>query len=232
MGKKREAIREYRFTDAKLERKGGEVIQLIERDADEMEDRGINEERKNRLIELRESFAKFPTDQYYLGHQSIATENKDNARARLITLLRSVFNAAENVFGYGSSQYLQLGSGNLTKLTDDNLVRNTRNTVVIATKYLDDLRSEGLTDTKIAELISLNKTFDESIDELLTAKRNRDIATKDRIDKGNALYNEIVKICNTGKDIWYEKNESKYNDYVLYNTSSGEREAPEEVSPA
>lgn len=42
--------------------------------------------------------------------------------------------------------------------------------------------------------------------------------------KGNALYKAIVKICNTGKDIWYETNESKYNDYVIYNTPSGKPE--------
>ena len=232
MAKKREAAREYRFSDARLQGKAGEVIQLIERDADEMEDRGVDEARKVRLIALRDSFAHFPLDQYYLGHQGIATEEKDSARARLITAVRSVFNAAENVFGAGSTPYKQLGSANLTKLSDDKLVRNTRNTVKMATKYLDDLGSEGITEAKLTEIAALNKSFDEAVDEMLTAQRNRDIATQERIDIGNALYNEIVKICNTGKDIWYEKSEAKYNDYVLYNTPSGKREAPEEVSPA
>jgi hypothetical protein len=41
---------------------------------------------------------------------------------------------------------------------------------------------------------------------------------------GNVLYAELVKLCNTGKDIFYSLNEAKYNDYVIYNTPTGKVE--------
>ncbi len=187
----------------------------------------MDNERKTGLVVLRDNFSDTLPDQYYLAQQGITTEAKETARARLITPLRSVFTAAENVYGVRSMQYKLLGDASLTKLSDDALVRNARNTVVRATTHLDDLGKEGVTEAKLAEITALNKIFDQSVDEQISAERSRDFATLDRVDKGNALYAEMVKICNTGKDIWYEKSEAKYNDYILYNTPSGKPEKKE-----
>ncbi len=224
MAKKREIVRYYRFTDAKLIQVADGVILLIERDSEQMNDRGVDDERKAALIELRNEFSDTLPDEYYLGQQGIMTEAKEAARARLITLLRSVFAAAENVYGARTVQYKQMGDARLTKLSDDALVRNARHTAQMALQRLDDLGSEGVTEAKIAEITALNQAFDQAVDNLKTAERDREIASQERVEKGNALYAEMVKICNTGKDIWYETNEAKYNDYILYNTPSGKPE--------
>jgi hypothetical protein len=230
MAKKQETQRNYRFTDAKLIQVADGVVLLIERDSEQMEDRGVDSERKAALVVLRNELSDTKPDQYYKATQAVATENKEAARARLITSLRRVFTAAENVFGARSLQYKQLGNASLTKLTDDGLVRNARNVVLMASNYLGDLRKEGVTEAKLAEITDLNMAFDLSVDEQLTAQRNRDLAAQDRIEKGNALYAELVKICNTGKDIWYETNLARYNDYVLYDTPTGKPDTKGQVS--
>jgi len=224
MTKKREPQRDYRFTDGKLEQTGDGIIAAFERDMAEFTARGLKAERKDNLILLRNDFADFAPDDFYLGEQGIKTEAKDLARARLITPLRTVFTAAENVFGVKSAQYKQFGNASLTKLTDDNLIRNARNVVVTATKYLAELVTEGITEAKLTEVTGFIKAFDDAVDAQLAAQREREIAVGDRVEKGNAFYRELVKISNTGKDIWYEVNEAKYNDYVIYNTSTGEPE--------
>jgi hypothetical protein len=60
------------------------------------------------------------------------------------------------------------------------------------------------------ELISVNLKISD-----------RDIEQESRVEAGNAIYKTLVKYTNTGQAIWATKNVAKYNDYILYNTSSG-----------
>ena len=86
------------------------------------------------------------------------------------------------------------------------------------------LVDEGITEEILVDTEALISGFNKAVSDQLTAIRIRDKATTDRITKGNALYRAVVKACNTGKDIWYETDESLYNDYVIYNTASGQPE--------
>jgi hypothetical protein len=224
MTKKKEPSRIYRFTDGKLEQFTDGVLDAAESDKEQMEPRGVDLARRTALKALRDDFSDFPADDYYAGEQTIATEAKDLARAQLTTAVRTVFTAAENAFGLKSKQYKQFGDPALTRLTDNDLIRNARNAMRIATKYLTNLAKEGITAAKITEIEGLIKALDEAIDVQKAAERERDIATGERIDKGNAIYTELVKVCNTGKDVWAEVNEAKYKQYVIYNTPSGEPE--------
>ena len=47
------------------------------------------------------------------------------------------------------------------------------------------------------------------------------IATEKRVEELNALYALVIKYAGIGQDIFYEENEAKYNDYVIYDTPSG-----------
>jgi hypothetical protein len=224
MTKKKEPIRDFRFPDGTLVQITDGVLIAVGRDGAEFTKRKVDPAKSVGLKILRDDFSNFPIDDYYAGEQGIKTEAKDLARARLTTALRTVFTAAENVFGIKSKQYKQFGNAAITRLTDDELIRNSRNVVLTATRYLTQLTPEGITAMLLTDIDALIKTFDDAVDAQLTSVRERDIATADRIEKGNALYSALVKICNTGKDIWYEVNEAKYNDYVIYNTPTGEPE--------
>jgi hypothetical protein len=46
----------------------------------------------------------------------------------------------------------------------------------------------------------------------------RDSATQNRAQKGNALYDKVVELCNVGKHIYEDTDEAKYNDYVIIHT--------------
>lgn len=41
----------------------------------------------------------------------------------------------------------------------------------------------------------------------------------------NAIYSTLVSYTNTGQRIWTTSNVAKYNDYVLYNTTTGDAPA-------
>ena len=65
-------------------------------------------------------------------------------------------------------------------------------------------------------------TFDTALNNQITAIRQRDITTEERTTKANEVYRTLAKICTLGKNIWYGVNEAKYNDYVIYDTTSGD----------
>lgn len=50
----------------------------------------------------------------------------------------------------------------------------------------------------------------------------RDILQEDRVEDGNEIYSLLIKYTQTGQDIWETSDVAKYNDYVVYNTPSGE----------
>ena len=52
---------------------------------------------------------------------------------------------------------------------------------------------------------------------------NRDNAAKERVEKANELYALLTRYCEIGKSIWYETNEAKYNDYIIYTNTITEK---------
>ncbi len=55
---------------------------------------------------------------------------------------------------------------------------------------------------------------------------DRDVATEDRIEVLNTLYRILIKYAGIGQDIFYETDEAKYNDYVIYDTPVDCRRRP------
>ncbi|MBM3436158.1 MAG: carboxypeptidase regulatory-like domain-containing protein [Bacteroidetes bacterium] len=224
MSKMKTVVRIYTFTDAWLIQLADGILVLIVRDGGELTPRGVTAAKKDNLQALRDAFAGTKPDDYYIAIVTIKTEEKDAARSALTKAIRTIFVAAENVFGTDNGHYRSFGDAALSKLSDEEMIRNSRLAISTAGENLAKLADEGITQAILDEAKTLADNFDKAVDSQLTAQRDRDLATEDRIVKGNNLYKAIVKICNTGKDIWYETNESKYNDYVIYNTPTGEPE--------
>ncbi|MFC2093968.1 hypothetical protein ACFLSV_08725, partial [Bacteroidota bacterium] len=77
----------------------------------------------------------------------------------------------------------------------------------------------------LTELETKCQTLEDALDEQADAIADRDIATEDRIETGNALYDKLINYCSFGQQIWIETDEAKYNDYIIY-TSSGSLAQP------
>ena len=224
MTKIKPAQRDYNFNDSHLIQLADGTMILITRDEVYFIKRGHTPAKSANLKLLRDEFAATKPDEYYLAIVGVKKEEKDAARTALTTVIRTIFVAAENVYGVDCSTYRSFGKSSLTRLNDEEMIRNSRLVVSTARDNLADLAEEGITDEMLDGADTLIESLDKALDAQLTAQYNRDKATTDRITKGNALYHAIVKVCNTGKDIWYETNESLYNDYVIYNTPSGQPE--------
>ena len=213
--KKREVSRIYRIADANLSQLADKIISNVTADLADFSSRGMSRAKIAALQALNQHFQSLQTDHEISGLKEIKTEDKNNLRARLEIATRTIFVMAANAFGDKSARFKMFGDGNISRVSDEQLIRNVRNIASVAQRFATELADEGLTSQQIADLINLNDQFDQALDAMNEAVRVRDLATEERIEAGNRLYAELVKVCNTGKDLYYTSNEAKYNDYVL-----------------
>lgn len=219
--KKPMVVRLYNFTDAVLKQKADEFLNLLERDNTEFSERGYNAAAKTQFTAARDAVAALPSDEELETEKIGQTQTKNRARAALEKTMRTLFNMASNHFGFQSAQYRSFGNPEISRMPDEELVRVGGIMVISATQHLAALADEGLTQVMIDTLTTQTEALDEAIDEVAKGISDRDIATESRIETLNSLYKLVMKYAGIGQDIFYEVNEAKYNDYVIYDTPSG-----------
>ena len=219
--KKPMVTRNYNFADAVLKQKADEMANLLDRDRSEFAERGYDENVKNAFADSIQVVENQTADETLEASKMIFTSNKDATRRVLEKSMRTIFNMAANKFGTKSAQYRAFGNAEISRLSDAELVRTYKVMAIAASTNLLALSSEGLTQEKIDNLNDQGIALDVSIDAAATGVSDRDIATEKRIDELNALYALVIKYAGVGRDIFYEVNEAKYNDYVIYDTPSG-----------
>ena len=224
--KKEQVVRTFKLADSVLKQKADELITLIDRDITEFTDRGYNADKKTELTTARTTVDNFPSDEQLESIKMYLTEQKDTARKALEKSMRSIFKMAENVFGLYSAKYKEFGNAGISQLSDAEVVRIAKMMSVTAEKYLPLLADEGLTSDKINTLITQREALDVAIDAQAQGVSDRDVAAEARVEALNKLYQLLTKYAGTGQDIFYETNEAKYNDYIIYDTPSGLPETP------
>lgn len=218
----------FRFSFGFFKQLADTILNSIIRDKIEFTDRGFTDDKQTEFEIAIQKFDDFPTDEQMQGIQMDTTKLKNDFRASLETQMRTVLLSAKNVFGEATGKYREFGNPDLTRQTDETLVRSAKAMAKTVTKYLADLATEGVTVAKINVLKTTATSFDTAIDQQKEAVKSRDTSTEDRAILANNLYNLMVKYAAIGQDIWREKSEAKYNDYIIYNTKSG---GPEEPTP-
>jgi hypothetical protein len=222
---KKPAVRLYQFPDGTLVIKGNNFITSARRDATEFGERNITEANTFSLIEADiDAFKNLPTDEELEGIKMDFTEKKDLKEDAIRKQVNRIMTAAENIFGIHSAKYYRFGAKGLDGMVDSELLKCARRVARTANSLMSDLAAEGVTTALTATLLTTANDYEEAIDDQLDAINDRNIAAEERVEAGNAIYLKLVKLTNTGKDIWFTVNEAKYNDYVIYNTQSGEKE--------
>jgi|GEM_PF-411132 len=206
---------------ADLEQLGDEAVSLINRDATELLKYGVDTVKRDLIAQITQQLKNTPTDEELLGDVMIKTRDKDLLADQVKVGIRDVMIRVKNTFGKKSPEYEKFGADRLSKLTDNNLQRNGKRIVRIATIFLPQLQAKGLTQTELDNMSTLLNDFDTAIDEKEDAVKERDFAAKKRVELGNELYALIVEVYDYGKTYWVTRDESKYNDYIIYNGPSG-----------
>lgn len=194
---------------------------LLERDVIEFAERGYGSNAKDAFATAIQIVDDQSSDETLESSKMISTSSKNVARSVLEKTMRTIFNMAANKFGTKSAQYRAFGEADISNQSDAEIVRTCKVMETAARANLVELTSEGLTQEKIDKLNTNRIALDDSIDAVAKGVSDRDMATENRVEALNALYALVMKYAGTGQDIFYEENEAKYNDYVIYDTPSG-----------
>ena len=216
---KKEVVRDYKMPDSELEAKCKQNISNMRRDEAEFKTRNITEANDIAPFEKEtDNFSNLPTDIELLGLQMDATNIKNITAIDLRNKINVVMNGVGRKFGTHSAKYARFGVKNLSKLNDDELLKCGKRVARVATSYLKDLASVGITSATVGELTGVVNDFDNQLHDQADAINDRDIAAEQRVEAGNALYAKLMIFANTGKNIWENTSEAKYNDYVIIDT--------------
>lgn len=206
----------YGISDAVLVQTAENFYQSAIRDVIEMEKYGFTGARLVIFNENIREFIKLPQDKYYVGKVSIAVNHKAQLFEKLSVECERFARRVANKFGKKSSEYKSINLTAYHKSDEANKVQKAQELYAMATSLFFQLAEEGFT-TAMLENFS---TAIAAVQAIKTAKVSeasvRDAEQINRIKKGNALYTELVKLADTGKAIWANKDAAKYDDYVLY----------------
>jgi hypothetical protein len=225
--KKNEVTRLYNFSDAKLIDVGNEKIAFMRRDAEAFASFGLDETKFAELEARITAFSNLVTDIEKSNEQVQITEQKDLKAEELRTAIRSVMTRVAQKYGAGSARYANYGSDSLAKQNDADLLVTAKRVVRVGTANLNDLAGEGLQVSHLNKITELNDEFNVLLIDQKLKIGERDIQQEDRVEDGNKIYMLLTKYTQTGQDIWEASDVAKYNDYIIYNTPSGE-EPPED----
>jgi len=215
--------RDFRFSDAILKQKGDSFRDMLVRDMADFAVFGISDAS---VIEglISDFDAQMPLS-YFRGKVSIARQNRRAARKALMQRLRTLRAMTKAYWGGNAEANYRIYDWARLNLDNENrLMNRAKSAHQIATQQLAQLSNQGMNQQFLDSLETDRIALSNKIDEYKASVRQRDLATQQRIVKGNALYAEIVRLSDFGKNIYAFTNEAKHNDYRIYNPTP--RKAP------
>ena len=227
--KKKEVVRAYNFSDGKLITTSNEKIAYIRRDEAEFVGYGITNVMVDELENQVNNFSDTTTDVEMVEDQSEVTAAKDVVADKLKESIRGVMNRVVLKYDVHSAKYRKFGTETLSRQSDAQLLVIAARVVRVGTEMLADLAANGLTSAMLDNVKNLRDKLEDELISLKLKVADRDIEQESRVEAGNAIYATLIKYTNTGQSIWATTNVAKYNDYVVYNTPSGD--APDTPTP-
>lgn len=220
--KKKEVVRAYNFSDGKLVTITNEKIAFIRRDAAEFLGYGIKSVMVDDLETKTKKFSETATDVELVSDQSAVTKDKEGVADKLQVAIRSVMSRVVLKYPVESARYRKFGTEALSQQSDAELLVIAARVFRVGTEMLADLAANGLTAGMLDEINTLRDKLQHGLINVKLEIADRDIEQEKRVEAGNAIYATLIKYTNTGQAIWETSNVAKYNDYVVYNTSSGD----------
>ena len=209
-----EIKRTYNYSDGTLKQKCDLLVLNLMRDAAEFAARGETPATVTNFQNLIDDFDAFATDEELEGIEINQTKIKDGFATTLRVNIRTIRGIAQAVYET-TGLYNSFGFTEMDGLDDAHLHRLAKRVVRVSTTLLGDMKPKGLTQVMIDDVQNTDTSFDKALDNQKAAEETRDIATQQRAILGNNLFAEYSRLMNTGKTIFEDNDEAKYNDYVM-----------------
>lgn len=226
--KKQSLNRMYNFPDADLYIMCLDCIRNAYRDEALFKSYGYAPERIMAFKTQCETFKALPDDDELIGEQMLATEKKYAAAENLKTAIRSIMTRVEIKYHNRSGRYRKFGTAKMGDMTDAQLLFCGRRVVRVSQMQMAVFESVGLNDLAIQRVLQACSEFEALINIQQDKVSDRDIAVEIRTEQGNKIYEELVILCNIGKDIWADKDTVRYEQYCVYESNNDQKIARKE----
>lgn len=221
--KKQPSSRKYNFPDADMYMTCIEKVKCVQRDLDIFKQYGYTIDRLSGFAQRVEKFKNLPSDDELLGTQMIVTEKKYDKSEKLKSAIRSLMTRVAMKYNNRSGRYRKFGTSKMGDMSDPQLLLCGRRVVRVARQQIHFLADVGINENNITRVADASRDFETAIHIQQDKVHDRDISVESRIDAGNVLYDELITICNIGKDIWGENNPVRYEDYTIYESNNEQK---------
>ncbi len=225
--KKQASNRKYNFPDADLYLQCMERIKYAQRDLTQFSQYGYGKEKLQAFLNLCNKFKALPDDDELVGDQMVTTEKKDSASERLKSAIRSIMTRVAIKYNNRSGRYRKFGTAKMGDMTDAQLLFCGRRVARVARQQIDFLADVGVNENNIQRVLEACRNFENALNIQQDKVAERDIAVERRTEQGNKLYDELVNLCNIGKDIWAETDPVKYENYTIYESNNEQKKKRE-----
>jgi hypothetical protein len=226
--KKQTSHRKYNFPDADLYLQSMERIKYASRDREQFQTYGYSIDRLKKFKAMCDKFRGLPDDDELVGDQMVVTDKKYKAAEKLKTAIRSLMTRVAMKFNNRTGRYRKFGTAKMGDMTDAQLLFCGRRVARVARQQIDFLAEVGVNENAIQRVTDACRNFENALNIQQDKVADRDISVERRIDQGNALYDELVVLCNIGKDIWVETDLAKYENYTIYESNNDQKIARKE----
>ncbi len=221
--KKQPVNRKYNFPDADLYLQSLERIRYAHRDIDHFLSYGYGIDRLKAFKAMCDKFRALPDDDELVGDQMVTTEKKYTASEKLKTAIRSMMTRVAMKYNNRSGRYRKFGTAKMGDMTDAQLIFCGRRVARVARQQIDFLSEVGINENVIKRVTDACRDFENACNIQQDKVADRDISVERRTEQGNKLYDELVTLCNIGKDIWAEKDKAKYENYTIYESNNDQK---------
>ena len=223
--KKQHFNRKHNYPDADLYLQCMEKLRAANRDLAFFKQYGYDLERMKKFKAMCDRFRELPDDDELLGDQMILTEKKYKAADKLRAAIRSLMTRVKMRFNDRTGRYRKFGTAKLGDMTDAQLLFCARRVVRVSRAQIDFIAEVGVNENVLGKIINAAQEFENALNLQQDKVADRDIGVERRTEKGNEIYDELVTLCDIGKDIWDNKDKTKYEQYCLYESNNEQKKA-------
>ena len=214
------APRNYNMSDAELCMFTSNLCNTMTRDLTDLADFGITAPKIAALKALGDAFEVLPSDEVLLAYVIAATEAKTALAESVKETIRNMVTRCQIKWGVDSWQEKSLGVKGMNRFTEDSLLIAARRTHTQMTTFLPELADTGLTQAVLDAFEAMNDELEAAKNEQFDRVSAREIATANRIEKGNEMYSLDATYCEIGKRVFAKTDPAKYKDYIIYTKTS------------
>ncbi len=223
--KKQPENRVYNFPDADLYVQCLERLKYAKRDFKLFADYGYDKGKMEAFYNRCERFKELPNDDETVGDQMIVTQKKYDAADKLKAAIRSMMTRVAVKYHNKSGRYRKFGTAKLGDMTDAQLLFCGRRVARVARQQIDFLAEVGVNEKVISKVVDAYQTFENAMHIQQDRVSERDISVERRVELGNKIYQDLIMLCNIGKDLWNDKDPVKYQNYCIYESNNEQKKA-------